>query len=122
MALIQEKAGGAPADIIAYLMGTVVEEYGVGVQEGKITDPGEFQDAYGFSVGWPSNREALGPCGRRRGQGRGAGRPVASRRPAGGRHRATVAAVTAQTSKVVKALAALKSESQAVRQHRPRRH
>jgi len=50
MALMQEKAGGAPADLIEYLMATVVEEYGVGVQDGKVTDPGEFQDAYGFSV------------------------------------------------------------------------
>ena len=50
MALMQQKAGGDTKDIIEYLMGTVVEEYGVGVTEGKVTDPGEYQDAYGFSV------------------------------------------------------------------------
>ena len=113
MALIQEKAGGAPADIIAYLMGTVVEEYGVGVQEGKITDPGEFQDAYGFSVVALKTAKrlqdpaaadvvqelealvALWP----------AGGPLADATPR------PVVEVTAQTSKVVKALAALKSAS-----------
>ena len=50
MALMQKNAGGEPHEIIAYLMDTVVEEYTIGVKEGAITDPGEFQDAYGFSV------------------------------------------------------------------------
>jgi hypothetical protein len=50
MALMREKAGGDAKTIIEYLMGTVVEEYGVGVTEGKISDPGEYQDAFGFSV------------------------------------------------------------------------
>ena len=50
MALMQQKAGGDTKSIIEYLMGTVVDEYGVGVKDGKVTDPGEFQDAYGFSV------------------------------------------------------------------------
>lgn len=50
MAVMQEKAGGDPNDIIEYLMETVVEEYAVGVQEGRVTDPGEYQDAYGFAV------------------------------------------------------------------------
>ena len=50
MALMQEKAGGSPRAVIEYLMGTVDEEYGIGVKEGKVTDPGEYQDAYGFSV------------------------------------------------------------------------
>ena len=48
--LLQRNAGGDPADIIQYLMATVDEEYEIGVKMGKITDPGEYQDAYGFSV------------------------------------------------------------------------
>ena len=50
MALMRENAGGAPNEIIAYLMDTVIEEYSIGVTDGLITDPGEYQDAYGFSV------------------------------------------------------------------------
>ncbi len=50
MALMQDKAGGDPKAIIEYLMGTVVEEYGVGVKDGKVAVAGEYQDAYGFSV------------------------------------------------------------------------
>ena len=50
MALLQKNAGGKPHEIIQYLMETVVEEYSIGVKDGAITDPGEYQDAYGFSV------------------------------------------------------------------------
>ena len=50
MALMQKNAGGSPTELIKYLMDTVNEEYAVGVQKGVITDPGEYQDAYGFSV------------------------------------------------------------------------
>jgi hypothetical protein len=50
MALLQKNAGGEPHEIIRYLMDTVVEEYTVGVKKGAITDPGEYQDAFGFSV------------------------------------------------------------------------
>jgi hypothetical protein len=50
MALMQENAGGDPADIIGYLMDTVFEEYRIGVTDGVITDPGEYQDAFGFTV------------------------------------------------------------------------
>jgi hypothetical protein len=50
IALMQKNAGGSPADLIEYLMNTVNEEYAVGVQKGVITDPGEYQDAFGFSV------------------------------------------------------------------------
>ena len=50
IALLQKNAGGDGADIIRFLMETVDEEYAIGVTEGKITDPGEYQDAFGFSV------------------------------------------------------------------------
>ena len=48
--LMQQNAGGDPVEIIAYLMDTVLEEYRIGVSNGAITDPGEYQDAYGFTL------------------------------------------------------------------------
>ncbi len=50
LAAMREKAGGDPADLIAFLMETVTAEYSVAVKDGKVTDPGEYQDAYGFAV------------------------------------------------------------------------
>ena len=50
LAKLQRKAGGDPAEIIRFLMDTVVEEYAIGVNKGEITDPGEYQDAYGFTI------------------------------------------------------------------------
>lgn len=50
MVLMQAEAGGDPIAIIGFLMETALEEYAIGVTGGKITDPGEYQDAYGFSV------------------------------------------------------------------------
>lgn len=50
MALMQTRAGGDPIDIIGYLMDTVFEEYRIGVTDGRITDQGEYQDAFGFTV------------------------------------------------------------------------
>ncbi|MBI1237137.1 MAG: hypothetical protein GC188_10690 [Alphaproteobacteria bacterium] len=50
LALLQENAGGDPRAIIAYLMDVTAEEYNIGVTGGEITDPGEYQDAFGFSV------------------------------------------------------------------------
>ena len=66
LAKMQKKAGGDPAEIIRFLMDTVVEEYAIGVNKGEITDPGEYQDAYGFTIiavrlakrmGNPKNKE-----------------------------------------------------------------
>lgn len=50
MALLQKNAGGNPRELIAYLMDMVIEEYKIGVTDGAITDPGEYQDAFGFTV------------------------------------------------------------------------
>ena len=50
MVLMQSSAGGDPIDVINYLMDTVLEEYAIGVKNGEITDPGEYQDAFGFTV------------------------------------------------------------------------
>lgn len=50
MALLQANAGGDPKDLITYLMDMVFEEYRIGVSTGVITDAGEYQDAFGFTV------------------------------------------------------------------------
>ena len=50
IALLQKNAGGDIAEIILFLMETVVEEYNAGVSDGKIIESGEYQDAFGFSV------------------------------------------------------------------------
>ncbi len=46
---VAAKAGGDPIEIIGFLMDTVLEEYAIGVSGGKVTDPGEYQDAFGFT-------------------------------------------------------------------------
>lgn len=49
LAAVAAKAGGDTADIITYLMGVIVEEYTIAIGDGKVTDPGEYQDAWGFA-------------------------------------------------------------------------
>ncbi len=48
LALIAQQAPGNPKDIILYLMETLLAEYAIGVPESEVTDPGEYQDAFGF--------------------------------------------------------------------------
>lgn len=50
MALMQTEASGDPKAVIGFLMDTAAEEYAIGVTDGEITDPGEYQDAYGFAI------------------------------------------------------------------------
>lgn len=50
IALMQTEAAGDPVAIIGFLMDTALEEYAIGVTDDVITDAGEYQDAYGFSV------------------------------------------------------------------------
>lgn len=50
LAMVTERAGGDPIEIIEYLMDVVVEEYAIAITDGQVTDPGEYQDAYGFAV------------------------------------------------------------------------
>ena len=45
---VRDKAGGDPVELIRYLMDVTVEEYTIAVSEGTVTDPGEYQDAWGF--------------------------------------------------------------------------
>ena len=47
--MLAARAGGDPADIIRFLMATVSEEYAIAINDGVVTDPGEYQDAYGFT-------------------------------------------------------------------------
>lgn len=48
--LLQKNAGGDVAELIAFLMEKVDEEYNAGVHEGMIVEAGEYQDAFGFSI------------------------------------------------------------------------
>ncbi len=43
-------AGGEDADVIRFLMETIVDEYTVAITDGAVSDPGEYQDAYGFAI------------------------------------------------------------------------
>lgn len=46
---VASKAGGDPTQIIQYLMGVIVEEYTIAITDGRVSDPGEYQDAWGFA-------------------------------------------------------------------------
>lgn len=50
LAMMAEQAGGDPAEIISYLMDVIVEEYTIAITDGAVSDPGEYQDAFGFAV------------------------------------------------------------------------
>ncbi|MBV7266415.1 hypothetical protein [Erythrobacter ani] len=50
LADMRAAAGGETGALIEYLMDLAVEEYGVGVTDGAVTDAGEYQDAWGFAV------------------------------------------------------------------------
>ncbi|MBB4659400.1 hypothetical protein [Parvularcula dongshanensis] len=50
LAMVAGKAGGEPTEIIRFLMETLAEEYQVAITDGVVSDPGEYQDAYGFAV------------------------------------------------------------------------
>ena len=48
MKLVNDSAAGDPEDVIAFLLDTTLDEYKIGVTDGVVTDPGEYQDAWGF--------------------------------------------------------------------------
>lgn len=50
LAMVAAKAGGDPVEIIRYLMDVIVEEYSIAITDGRVSDAGEYQDAYGFAV------------------------------------------------------------------------
>ena len=49
LALVTSRAGGDHLTIIEFLLRTIVDEYSLSINDGKLTDVGEYQDAYGFS-------------------------------------------------------------------------
>ncbi|MFM1571742.1 MAG: hypothetical protein ACKJRN_09985 [Porticoccaceae bacterium] len=67
---VSQQIGGNSSDIINFLLDTIIDEYSIAVTGGKITDLGEYQDAYGFQVvvqsqatGLPdSKRDSLAPA------------------------------------------------------------
>lgn len=42
--------GGDSSEIINFLLETIIAEYSIAITAGKITDIGEYQDAYGFQI------------------------------------------------------------------------
>ena len=47
---VRSRAAGDTASLIRFLMETATEEYTIAVNDGLVTDPGEYQDAWGFAV------------------------------------------------------------------------
>ncbi|NRA30693.1 MAG: hypothetical protein HRU11_10590 [Parvularculaceae bacterium] len=62
LAMVAEKAGGDPAEIIRFLMDTIVDEYSVSITDGQVSDPGEYQDAYGFAIVARNRALAMDPA------------------------------------------------------------
>lgn len=48
LAMVAQRAGGDTVEIIQFLLATTVDEYTIAINNGAITDLGEYQDAYGF--------------------------------------------------------------------------
>ena len=49
LALVTSRAAGDHLTIIEFLLQTIIDEYCLSINDGKLTDFGEYQDAYGFS-------------------------------------------------------------------------
>ena len=49
LALVTSRAGGDHLTIIEFLLRTIVDEYSLSINDGRLTDVGEYQDAFGFS-------------------------------------------------------------------------
>jgi hypothetical protein len=46
--MVAQRAGGDTVEIIEFLLATTVDEYTIAINNGVITDLGEYQDAFGF--------------------------------------------------------------------------
>ena len=46
---VRDGVGGDAVAVVDYLMDMVIEEYGIAVSDGAVTDAGEYQDAWGFA-------------------------------------------------------------------------
>lgn len=47
---VAKQVGGDPSEIIIFLLDTIIEEYTISMTDGRVSDPGEYQDAYGFAI------------------------------------------------------------------------
>ena len=97
------QAGGDRSGIIRFLMDTIVEEYTIAITGGAVSDPGEYQDAYGFAIVAREHAVKLGNASLVAEIDRlisyfPKGAPIPPDAPA------SVAEVSAQTSKVLLAL------------------
>lgn len=54
------KAGGSDVELIRFLMDTLLEEYKIAITDGTVSDPGEYQDAFGFAIVARQHAEQLG--------------------------------------------------------------
>ena len=61
LAMVAAKAGGEPTEIIRFLMDTIVEEYTIAINDGVVTDPGEYQDAFGFAIAAKGQAQRMDP-------------------------------------------------------------
>ncbi|MEO1658388.1 MAG: hypothetical protein AAFR65_11760 [Pseudomonadota bacterium] len=61
LAMMAAEAGGDPLTTISFLMDTLAEEYAIAITDGAISDPGEYQDAYGFAIVARERAIALNP-------------------------------------------------------------
>jgi hypothetical protein len=48
--MLADRAGGDSLKIIMFLLELIIQEYSIAVNDGKITDVGEYQDAFGFHL------------------------------------------------------------------------
>jgi len=48
IALLTDRAGGDPKEVITFLLNTTLDEYKAGVASGAVVNAGEYQDAWGF--------------------------------------------------------------------------
>ncbi|MEM9705890.1 MAG: hypothetical protein AAF850_07415 [Pseudomonadota bacterium] len=61
LADVSAKAGGSDVEVIRFLMETIVEEYSIALTDGAVSDPGEYQDAYGFAIVARERANAFSP-------------------------------------------------------------
>ena len=50
LSMVAERTGGNTNEIVNFLLDKIIEEYEIAVTNGAVSDPGEYQDAYGFAV------------------------------------------------------------------------
>ena len=61
LADVAEQAGGDDVEVIRFLLDTIVEEYTVAITDGAVSDPGEYQDAFGFAIVAQERAQGIDP-------------------------------------------------------------